>query len=863
MPWRGRFGVAVYICWSSACDSTKVVQDFVHQLALSSAVAFLEGGQYQLCYSDDGSFSLGHVDVTGVLIDVKGVESTCLGSDCLGSRSFNCYALLGDLSSASACGILIEGIHGALGRATWSARFGATYSGDGMPVSVEVKSCGNAFVKSAFFCPWGSLCMGTDHNDTVAVHAAGAVWLPPAASLTAASEASTIAICYCSGLRGCTDQRSFVQQVGVVHLFVASVTFEGDPSCTTSFSGVLAPLPFAVCLRCPPDACPWGAGGSRVRLAKNFEQIEAPVWSAGHQCHAAAPCVHLLPKGPASTNSDGGSRSDWRRFVPVRAPPVWPEFRHYGPDPGFSLPTWSENEEPGTDLDVCICLGACDASGAEWFKAGQLAVVSPRLTAAVVLGSVDSTPPHELGQQGQLALDRALLAYGGYSETVLGLGAGGGVRLAKFDATFDNTTAEACSREATVDTADINSTAAGILAYRGTVRGDRVVFDGGHVGRGLSINIAGVVVVCYCALLSAGDAAPCAETTWTQVGVLLISGPTTGQFWTLPTFRMVRFEYRGVDLAPTDTLRLVEEPVYGKATCASMPFQDNSLCPTNENVAGAHPICNRVGLLPFAEYSIALLEHDKVACDEVNSQCSTAPLKAVGTGGSLQFTFARATTSIGGLGDLGLADGDMIVLGSGFSCGTNCTREVLERAKGYKSFAGLEMYLDLDDATGTIAIDQVGSRNGAILGSAQWVSGYKGKALRFPDPCNSQHPCANLSASLVVGAGEPLDASRPWSLLTWVRMQNIGSGWQTICGLADADGTLEYGELEIGVSGFPWTNGAVFVQQNGSVGGEVPQMAVGGVLASGTWTHVAVVYSGSPKRCKSIWMEALHIHDLV
>ena len=45
----------------------------------------------------------------------------------------------------------------------------------------------------------------------------------------------------------------------------------------------------------------------------------------------------------------------------------------------------------------------------------------------------------------------------------------------------------------------------------------------------------------------------------------------------------------------------------------------------------------------------------------------------------------------------------------------------------------------------------------------------------------------------------PLDASKPWSLLLWARPEK--AGWHTLCGVADANGALQSGEVEIGITG--------------------------------------------------------------
>lgn len=60
---------------------------------------------------------------------------------------------------------------------------------------------------------------------------------------------------------------------------------------------------------------------------------------------------------------------------------------------------------------------------------------------------------------------------------------------------------EACQKSRPTEVNGL--TRADASAYGGTVRGERVVFDGGEVGKSISFPTVATVVVCYCPNLGA------------------------------------------------------------------------------------------------------------------------------------------------------------------------------------------------------------------------------------------------------------------------------------------------------------------------------------------------------------------------
>ena len=199
------------------------------------------------------------------------------------------------------------------------------------------------------------------------------------------------------------------------------------------------------------------------------------------------------------------------------------------------------------------------------------------------------------------------------------------------------------------------------------------------------------------------------------------------------------------------------------------------------------------------------------------------------------------------MGELGLKSGDTLVLSAGVQCGANCSQPMLDMAKGFLGFQGLESYLPLNDLTLDMAEDVVGSRSGSYLGGVSSIAGLFGTATRF------------TTGSLSLPAGAPMEASQAWTLVLWLRIERLflndlkclemlrnalrKAGWYSICGVADSDGLLEDGELEIGLASAPWREASPYLRQMGGPEAEAQAMA-GGVVSIGEWTHLAVVYGG-------------------
>jgi len=317
---------------------------------------------------------------------------------------------------------------------------------------------------------------------------------------------------------------------------------------------------------------------------------------------------------------------------------------------------------------------------------------------------------------------------------------------------------------------------------------------------------------------------------WVPVGALVVAGPVANQYWVLPTMKTFRFEYLGVNLQDGDMLRLILED----SSCAAFPPAERMCLRPNEDPINGHALCNSNFLTANSGHMrTTTLASDRVRCDELNENCETVPLTNLETTETgLQLTFAGTTYSGGGLGNLGLKDGDTIVLGAGVQCGENCSQPMLDMAKGFLVFQGLQNYLPLDEEDGNLAADLVGERHGTFQGAGvqRTLAKWGAYALRFVP-----------GSSMGLPAGSPVEGTEAWSVVFWVQLEK--DGWYTLCGMANGNSIFEDGEVEIGVASAPWPAGSLYLRQAAGVSGEDQAMG-DAVLPVAQWAHVAVVYAG-------------------
>lgn len=589
-----------------------------------------------------------------------------------------------------------------------------------------------------------------------------------------------------------TGQSNFFQSLGLLKLFSASVMPIGEFACSTSSSGVLASIPFGACVFCPPGGCPFERP-SRILFARQpgpWSSIEYPAWHAQHRCRSAVHESFLLPSAQEAALVDGGPRAELKRFRPTE---------------GYTLPNWPTFVPRGNWLDICFNPDINNPN--DWFKVGQVAVLDASLaSSSTVPGAANTGPPKQVGESGQIAMARSLLPYRN-PMNVVGLTVGGGIRLAAFVITEDSSTREACEKSRPIEV--VGLTRANASAYAGTGRGDRVVFDGGDVGKGISFSSVATAVVCYCPDLGGldefGEQTCLGSPYWVPVGAIVVAGPLPNQYWLLPTMKVFRFEYLGLNLEDGDMLRLILE----SSSCAAFTAPERMCLRPNEDPINGHALCESSFLTAtlrdkcFVSLSsdprntglmrTTTLASNRIRCDELNearqrlhtgmdsliglrrtaNRClckawrprtqDCASLLQAESLTSLLLVLPGSTSSGGGLGELGLKSGDTLVLGAGVQCGANCSQPMLDMAKGFLGFQGLESYLPLNDLTLELAQDVVGSRSGTYVGGVSSITGLFGTATRF------------TTGSLSLPAGAPMEASQAWTLVLWLRIEHLVS----------------------------------------------------------------------------------------
>ncbi|CAK9104234.1 Hypothetical protein (Fragment) [Durusdinium trenchii] len=81
-------------------------------------------------------------------------------------------------------------------------------------------------------------------------------------------------------------------------------------------------------------------------------------------------------------------------------------------------------------------------------------------------------------------------------------------------------------------------------------------FSGSGKDRAMTVNLAGVVAVCYCGMVSNEN--ECSSSLhWLFAGLLTIQGPEGGKTFIFPTNVVVKFDLKGWGFSPLDRLRII------------------------------------------------------------------------------------------------------------------------------------------------------------------------------------------------------------------------------------------------------------------------------------------------------------------
>lgn len=660
-PFADAGGAQAKVSGEDACGQIASV-DLQH-----GALFFKMGGIFSICFSDTGEFFADHVGVLNVTIDVTGVFHSCAAADCLSQQPYMCYASPWARSAYGSCTLTYDGpgqgFHGSVGKATWSPAWDPIWS-SGLLLELAAKSCGLA-PETTLFCPNEAepRACEDDANSSAyyidpdpAVDHKG-VTLPPTRPMPTVTHAMTLAACYCPGLNACDDSSDFVQQIGVIFIFVVKLCDAStglDCSTSNGYGGVAPSTPFTILVLCAPSAC-HANDGARIKLVDAHVDNDKPAWHEHHGCHVAAetPLRRSPPncESPTNCSVQGGRREDQKLF---------------GDGDPFVLVAdssrayESRNFHASRPLDLCFCRDDCYTAG-NWFKVGSMVQSSYRLLDLYAGQGLSVNVPLTIGFH-RPAID----------EHSIGLGPSSMLKLVPDpDAMVGDVQCSVAGFDTTLSAQFSYNAASSKYLAHSTVDGDALVFNSGDASNVFSFSTAGVVAICYC------REHPCQQDSaaWVFAMRLEVRGPMLGHEWSFPTGLSIRLAYAGYGLSSNNTLRLVPST----ASCTS-----GSIGPSqNINVfVGCPHACASDGNTDLATQ---IVSHATVGCDVMGRACDRVYLRSVRVLGD-------DTTDLEFTGDPGLTTGDRIVLTAGLHCGVNCTSEQLASVTGRYQSASSAAY---------------------------------------------------------------------------------------------------------------------------------------------------------------------------
>eukprot|EP00928_Gymnodinium_smaydae_P030774 TRINITY_DN22788_c0_g2_i1.p1 TRINITY_DN22788_c0_g2~~TRINITY_DN22788_c0_g2_i1.p1 ORF type:complete len:1067 (+),score=166.73 TRINITY_DN22788_c0_g2_i1:55-3255(+) len=361
----------------------------VEELQSRGPLTFFQGGEFRICFSPNGNFQT--ADVLPFVLTVHGAYDArpeCKEDlRCLSMRTYRCYLRReahnnwqNSAGNDSSCVVDLSydgaGIVGPLQKGSWSKEFDSSYDLDGRLLKVAPKRCA-AEPPEDFLCDAaGGPC---SFVEPFAAGNGSRFHLPTARDdlVGASFRPRLVAMCYCPGPGDCDKFTGFVQQIGILHFYVAKACPIGASAqlCALDYAAVTPEHRFALRVECPGDACS-AKGANRIKVVSQQSVNDLPSWDVSNGCGAAvhglnAAGRHALPaaSNPEVETMSGGERQDYklwnwdpRRPTDVRAAGF--RFAALG-SPGYA-----------EDFDVCYCDDAC-AHAANWFKVGQLHLHHP------------------------------------------------------------------------------------------------------------------------------------------------------------------------------------------------------------------------------------------------------------------------------------------------------------------------------------------------------------------------------------------------------------------------------------------------------------------------------------------------------
>ncbi|CAJ1392081.1 unnamed protein product [Effrenium voratum] len=592
----------------------------IGQTATFPHVSFMHGGDYQLCYSPDGSMAGNEFlnNIVPVSIRVIGVSSSCIGNGCLANERWDCFISY-RLESASRCLIDFRSFGG--GRDGWQVEAG-TYSKTawsaawvqdtylaGEFVPAPRKRCSDVstleyiqpevdIFETFSWAPPTGLGFITDTVTAMDM---------PALKPSSATGSYSLTACYCPNYDGpqdptvepCDHASEYIQPIGVIYYWLLRICDAGNtascgPQAAAPFMRVLPQQPFSLRLQCPPggDACT-GSAENRVKFLPGFcplcslgessEQI--PIWDIGSRCRSGdAETSHMIFHPSVDEDGNPLDEAAYRSGGTNRDYKFWETPNLIG-----KLPM-SER------VVVCYCDVAChnfqnffevgeirmaDSAGvARWSKPGsQFQLIQPIETVEY---------PGKPGGITLFAGIRSNISEGMHPYDSIPWRRKSIMKILSFDSAAEYTAASSgakvtleeylnLNREDTalgrrgLDTAcAVNATSAGTVngpatedvsaqfaAWVGPEASQYLPFTGIENDQTFEFYLAGTYVVCYCSFLT--TAGICDDTGYIWAATILLKGSRTNQQVLLPTNFVVRIDLEGWGFTSQDTLRLITQ----------------------------------------------------------------------------------------------------------------------------------------------------------------------------------------------------------------------------------------------------------------------------------------------------------------
>jgi hypothetical protein len=265
-PWSAQGSAVAPAGGSGAVD---------RELKSSSEITILVGGNYRVCYSEDGTFD--QADIVNVTISAKGAQQLDVyncSDDCIRLKKHYCYAMkrsynnAGNTNIGSSCEVnLGNSFIGMAERGSWTSLFGATY-----PTAQAIYDVGTTVTTSPAACttppagfigpPIGTQGCLSGGVTSVKLGASGAdltIPLPPTRNdlgtcgnlgfpiPALAGKAYTVAACYCPDYEGCDDITDFLQQVGILYFYTTQTCGHGQEALQCNpgdYTGTATPFRF-------------------------------------------------------------------------------------------------------------------------------------------------------------------------------------------------------------------------------------------------------------------------------------------------------------------------------------------------------------------------------------------------------------------------------------------------------------------------------------------------------------------------------------------------------------------------------------------------------------------------------------------